>query len=173
MPSKTHYKKPVPYSYGLTLVELVVVLSISLIIFGSVSLVIDPLSLKQKGRDNKRLSDISTLDRAVNEFMLDNKKYPDTSGVLRKSTILPVNADALVTSNFGWIQADLSPYISKLPIDPENNETFFYSYIHDDTSYEINAQMEIFTEKMTTDGGNDNARYEVGNNLLLISPVSP
>ena len=130
----------------------------------------NPAERNKKARDGKRLSDISKIDRAISEFMLDKKRYPDTLNVLRFSNILPTGSISLNKSNNGWIYDNLSTYIPMLPTDPINDATYRYSYIRGSSGYELDAKFESMTEEMVNDGGNDNLMYEVGNNLNLISP---
>ncbi len=130
----------------------------------------NPIERNKQARDGKRISDISKIDRAISEFMLDKKYYPDTEGVLRLSTTLPDGSTSLNKSNKGWIFDNLSSYIPMLPADPINDATYRYSYIRGSNGYELNAKLESMTDEMVNDGGNDNLMYEVGNNLNLISP---
>jgi len=155
---------------GFTFVELTVIMALLLIITTIIVLFIRPDEQTKRARDEKRLSDISSIDRAINEFLLDNKRYPDQEDTLRQSNILPTGSPDLNKANLGWIYDDLSRYLSNLPTDPTNNAEYFYSYYHDSTGYEINARLESYTNNMSEDGGNDPSVYEVGNNLNLILP---
>ena len=154
---------------GLTLVELVFVMALFLIIITMVTVLINPTEQIRKGHDDKRISDILLLDRVIGEFLLDNKRYPDQSNIIRKSNVLPAGSSDLSSSNPGWIYENLSSYTEKLPVDPVNDENYFYSYIHDETGYEISTKFEYYKDKMEDDNGNDDLLYEVGTNLNLIS----
>jgi hypothetical protein len=57
-----------------------------------------------------------------------------------------------------------------MPIDPINDPTYYYSYFQNGSGYELNARLEFSPDLMQNDGGNDPDMYEIGNNLLLISP---
>jgi len=157
------------YQKGLTIVELVFVMALLIAIVTAVTVLIRPSDQIKKGRDDKRLSDILLLDRIMSEFLLDNKRYPDQSNIIRKSNVLPAGSSDLSSSNPGWIYENLSSYTEKLPIDPLNDEDYFYSYIHDDTGYEISVKLEYYKEKMENDNGNDDFSYEIGTNLNLFS----
>lgn len=172
MPLKTHSKNFSRYSNqrGFTLVEFIVSAAIVLILISLAVVSYNPIERNKKARDGKRLSDISKIDRAINEFVLDKKYYPDTDGVLRLSTALPVGSTSLNSSNKGWIFDNLSSYIPMLPTDPINDVTYHYSYIRGGTTYELNAKLESMTDVTADDGGNDDMMYEIGNNLNLISP---
>ena len=111
-----------------------------------------------RGRDEKRLSDLAALDRAINEYKLDNKGFPDAVDTTRYSNALPVgNAGPLAKSSDGWIDVDLTNYLVRLPVDPTNDDTYRYSYRHTQYSYEINAVLEYDTTAMLNDGGDDDA----------------
>ena len=60
---------------GLSLVELLVTISILMIVISSIFLLIHPDEQQAKSRDNKRMTDITTLDRAVSEYVLDHGNY--------------------------------------------------------------------------------------------------
>lgn len=172
MVPKTHSKKSLDFSKqgGFTLVELIAASTIALLLLTLTIVVYNPVERNKKARDGKRLSDISKIDRAISEFMLDKKYYPDTEGVLRFSDTLPSGSTSLNKSNKGWIFDNLSSYTSMLPTDPINDATYRYSYIRGSNGYELDAKLESMTDEMISDGGNDNLMYEVGNNLNLISP---
>jgi len=155
---------------GLTFVELMVAITISLVLFGVVMLYLNPKEMKEKARDVKRFSDLTKIERAINEYRMANGKYPGFAGVTVISTTLPPGATQLQSSSRGWINGDISAFMEMLPTDPINDLGCYYSYTHDDTSYELNARLEYYSDKMTGDGGNDPTAYEVGTNLLLMSP---
>jgi type II secretory pathway pseudopilin PulG len=155
---------------GYTLVELVTITALILVLFSVLLVNFDVFGNKKKARDVKRLSDMALLDRVISEYQVDNKVYPDMEGVLRISTVLPGGSSRLENTTSGWIDENLANYTSKLPVDPVNDGTYFYSYIHDNSGYELNARLEAETGQMQNDGGNDPALYETGSNLLLISP---
>jgi type II secretory pathway pseudopilin PulG len=174
MELKTHFsnlnKNLKNSSNGFTIIEIVLVTGLILLLATILIIYVHPIENKKKSRDLKRISDIETIDRSISEFVADKKRYPDLSNTLRQSTILPAGSSQLTGSNTGWIKENLSSYISMLPIDPINDATYHYYYIHDVDGYELNAKLEILTIEMVEDGGNDDVTYEIGNNLNLISP---
>lgn len=158
-------------SSALSLVEVVLSVGLLILLIATVTLNTNSRESRQKARDNVRLSDLQTLDRVINEYILTNGwVYPDTGNVLRQSTIIAGNASSPSVVNQGWILANFSPHTSSLPIDPVNDATYHYEFIHNGSSYELNARLEFLQDRMVSDGGNDPARYEIGNNLNLISP---
>lgn len=152
------------------ILELTVTIAIALVMLSAGILSLDIKSHQQKSRDSKRLSDMMYLDTAINSYRLDTGAYPDLDGIIRTSIVVPATETDPYLATGGWILEDLSGYISRLPVDPINDTTYFYSYIHDDNSYELNSVMEILIDQMENDGGNDPFSYELGNNLNLISP---
>lgn len=155
---------------GLSLIELTIAVSVLLVLAVSFFIIADPVGRKAETRDLKRISDIAVLDRVMSEFFLDNERYPDASDLLRTSTSLPTGGISLGNSNGGWILENVSTYTSHLPIDPLNDEIYFYSYYHESYTYELNARLEAQLDAAQNDGGNDPDVYEIGNYLELISP---
>ena len=153
-----------------TLLEIAIVTAVLLVLMGTVISLISPASSKGKARDNKRLSDVSTLDRAVNEYRLDYGQYPGQESVLYTSDTVPTGSPNIYSVVSGWIPVDLSDYIPKYPTDPVNDATYHYEYVHNTVGYEISTRLEQLTEEASSDGGNDPAKYEIGINLLLITP---
>ena len=157
-------------SNAFTLLEITIVTAVLLVLMGTAVSLISPASSKGKARDNKRLSDVSTLDRAVNEYKLDYGQYPGQESFLYTSDTLPAGSPNIYSAVSGWIPVDLSDYIPKYPADPVNDATYRYEYIQNTAGYEISTRLEQLTEEASSDGGNDPAKYELGINLLLISP---
>jgi hypothetical protein len=144
------------------MVLLLILVGVSIVLF-------KPADRRRQARDVARLTDITSLDRAINEYRIDKGDYPDNVGIERRSTSLPLgNTGPTVVCSDGWIDANLCEYISKLYVDPENDATYYYSYISTGTSYELNVTLEAEIDKMTTDGGNSDTKYELGNNKLLL-----
>lgn len=85
------------------------------------------------------------------------------------------------TDGTGWIPVNLSSIsagakLNSLPVDPINsiNGRLYYSYIPGVNSWELNSPMEAQSsatgdsgDKVSTDGGDDPTKLEIGNNLIL------
>lgn len=155
---------------GVTLVELVVVITVIIILTFTFIYLGNPLYNRSKSRDNKRIGDIQLLERIITEYRLDHGTYPDTENILRTSNTLPTGRTSLTNPRSGWIVADLIEYNPKLPVDPLNNDTYCYSYVHNNDQFELSVQLEVLTDEMTNDAGNDENKYEVGTNKTLITP---
>ena len=181
---------------GFTLIELLVVIAILAVLAVAVVLVLNPVQLIKQARDSTRISDLATLNSAIS-FYLADVSSPDlgictstNARVSASSTTATSSFVTAVTSSYvndrdvdstGWIDINFatttggSP-ISRLPIDPVNNGTNFYGYACDDTNkyYELNANMESTKyassgtgDVESTDGGDTESWYEVGNRLVL------
>lgn len=155
---------------GFTLFEMILVLAILALLFTISYKVMSPVTSRNKATDTKRISDISNLDRAINEYRLDAGNYPGTSDVLYLSNVIPAGSANVYSALSGWIPADLRGYLSKYPTDPVNDDTYRYKYTHNNSTYEISARLEQLLDEAGSDGGNDPQSYEIGSNLGLISP---
>jgi type II secretion system protein G len=91
---------------GFTLIELLVVIAIIGILASIIMVSLG--SARAKGRDAKRISDIRTIQLALEEYYNDNGTYPPTQAALYSGTISP-------------------GYIPTVPLDPKDNQTQ-YSY---------------------------------------------
>lgn len=160
MEPKTPYRNS--RQFGFSLIEILLVSVLLSLLIGGIITLGRPGEMQKRARDNKRLANLTTLERAVDEFVLDNGTYPAAEGVSYFST----DTGYVI----GWIEEDLTEYLPALPTDPVNDAEYFFTYYHDSSGYELNATLEFMEEKMSSDGGNDNTVYEVGNNLFLLSP---
>jgi len=180
-----------------TLIELLVVLALVAILSVVVILTLNPAELIKQARDSNRLSDLTTINTALNLFSADV-----TSGFMGTSTVVYVsipdnassacgslglpalptgyNYNCVPTANLrntdgtGWIPVNFqrissnSP-ISQLPIDPQNTtSTKYYTYVTGG-SWQLATKMESAKYQATTysSGGADPSIYTIGNNLSL------
>lgn len=159
---------------GFTLVELLVVIAIIAVLAGALLIAINPQSLIQKSRDSKRLQDIDSLVKALNLSLADSE-------IQLAATAQPRNSSAAgqAVDGTGWVsftipngKTGLSKYIPTLPTDPLNTDPYVYSFASTATDYEVDAVLEHADNvaKMTTDGGNDAARFEAGTSLTIMAP---
>jgi prepilin-type N-terminal cleavage/methylation domain-containing protein len=159
---------------GFTLVELLVVIAIIAVLAGAVLIAINPVAMMQKSRDAKRLSDLDQLVRAIHLGLVEGE-------VTLTAMAAPVTSagGGQAVSGGGWVRytvptgkTGLGKYLSTLPLDPLNTTTYVYSYQSSLTDFEIDAVLESAdnTAKMSTDGGNAPAAYEVGTSLTFMAP---
>ena len=162
-------QSPIKKSSGMTMIEILVSMAIMLLLILVTVLLTNPAELQARGRDQKRLSDIAVLDRAINEYNLDNASYPDAVDTTRYSNALPLNNTGPYENPAdGWIDINLTAYVTRLPTDPLNDNTYRYTYRHGAFGYELNAVLEEETDFMLNDGGNSNSFYELGNDLTIL-----
>lgn len=164
---------------GFTLVELLVVIAIIAVLAAVVVLVVNPVELTKRSRDAVRLSDLASLQQAINVVVQDSTLTP-----LQTYCTPPADATPPCTGTStdnggreidgsGWVKVDLSGQttinIPTLPIDPSNGATYKYSYFGNSTGYKLEATLESQQQssKMVNDGGDDNSVYEVGTDLSL------
>lgn len=158
-----------PNNSGYSLISVLVAFAIFLFLIGAVSLVVSPSEIRQRARDEKRLSDMATLENIINEYKIDNGRYPDDANMLRESTALPSgNIGPLFSVTDGWIDENFSAYVNRLPIDPDNNASYHYYYQHNGYTYELNARLEYYADYAENDGGNNPLLYELGDDLTIL-----
>ena len=156
---------------GFTLVELLVVIAIIAVLAGALLIAINPQSLIQKSRDSKRLQDLDSLVKALTISIVEGEVLLGDVSVKNSGT----GTRSLLGS--GWVEytipvgkTGLSKYIPTLPIDPLNTGSNVYYFASTPTNFEIDAVLEHADNatKMTTDGGEDAGRFEVGTSLSVI-----
>lgn len=167
---------------GFTLVELLVVIAIIAILAAVVVVIINPVELTQRGRDAARLSDLASLNNAINVAFQEVTATGSASEILCNGGAAPCpgrsneGTSPRSSNGTGWVKVNLTApkavSVPTLSADQLNNATYHYTYCSDGSAWEINAKLESQQQsgKMTTDGGDDPALYEVGSNLNLISP---
>ncbi len=164
---------------GFTLVELLVVIAIIAVLAAVVVLVVNPVELTKRSRDAVRLSDLASLQQAINVVVQDSTLTP-----LETYCTPPADAGTLPctdTSNVGsrdtdgtgWVKVNLSGQttisVPTLPVDPANGSTYKYTYWGNSTGYKLGVTLESQQQssKMVNDGGSDNNLYETGTDLNL------
>lgn len=164
---------------GFTLVELLVVIAIIAILAAVVVLIINPLELTRRGRDAARLSDLSNLQNAINVAVQESTGSGAVAVLCKTAGSYPCNGssntDTRVSDGTGWVKTDLSAQksvsVATLPIDPVNDTTYHYTYCANNDTWEIDTVLESDQQKgkMTSEGGNETDKYEVGSSLALIN----
>jgi len=95
------------FTKGFTLVELLIAISLIAILTGVLLAVLNPRGIQAKARDSQRISDLSKVKVALENYFSDNRAYP-------------VEAAWAYIDTGGTISAALKPnYINTLPKDPK------------------------------------------------------
>jgi prepilin-type N-terminal cleavage/methylation domain-containing protein len=172
---------------GFTLVELLVVIAIVAILAAIVVLIINPLELTRRGRDAARLTDLTSLQNAINVAVQESTGSASilcvggSAGAGCSGDSNPGTAANRNSNGTGWVKVNLSSQksvsVPTLPVDPVNDATYHYTYATNTPAageypdkWEINAILESdqYKPKMGTDGGDNTAVYEVGSDLVII-----
>ncbi|OGC46472.1 hypothetical protein A2V49_04320 [candidate division WWE3 bacterium RBG_19FT_COMBO_34_6] len=160
------------YKKGFTLIELLIVITVIGILAGILVMIINPREYQAQARDARRLNDILSVQTAIIDSLANGViSLTDTAGCADCSS----NIGTEEIDGSGWVKFNnikgrgLIDVISVLPIDPINNNTYYFSYYSDGNDFELNAVLEStrYQTNAQRDGGNDNDIYERGFNLNL------
>ena len=170
---------------GFTLIELLVVIAILAILAVTVVVVLNPAELLRQSRDATRLSDMSSINKAVGLYLADGLTWTTASHNCTVGTVSPMTGTCVTNiltnvTNTGWVDLAFSGMsigspLPRLPLDPTNDATYYYAFKRAaNTTYELDAKMESVkyatttaTQVVTKDGGNNATWYEVGSDLAL------
>jgi prepilin-type N-terminal cleavage/methylation domain-containing protein len=178
---------------GFTLIELLLVIGIVSILSVVVVLVINPANILKELRDSQRLSDLSTLTRALSiaetesslagtsmtiyNSLVDTTATTTAGTSCAYATAIPSGysyhcaASSTLTKvdGTGWLPANftgltLKPPLARLPVDPLNTSSSYYSFALVDGDWTIYAGLESlkYQDKAQTDGGVSSCIYEQG-----------
>jgi len=127
----THKKTCLPKRQGFTLIELLVVIAIIGLL--STLAVVALNNARSKSRDAKRVSDIKSIQTALELFFADKSTYPVTAdfislGTTGYTTLSYISA----VSNVGFSDAPAGTvYMGKVPTNPTPAATIFATYSYD------------------------------------------
>lgn len=168
-----------PPQKGFTLIELLVVIAIVAVIASVVVILVNPLEIMRKSRDTTRLQDLSGIMKSVQLGLQDNTG--SGQAFLCHNTTAPCTGvsnavgDMRMNDGTGWVKVNLAALtnvsVVTLPVDPVNDNTYFYTYQSDGTDYEFDMVLESAANqsKMENDGGDNPAVYEIGSSLTVIN----
>lgn len=129
-----------PAESGFTLIELIVVIGIIAILSSMLIAIINPVSQFEKARDAQRKSDLTQIQKELEQYYQDTGHYPSSTNTFQ---IIGINGG---TISFGTSNTSNWPYANQLPQDPNVNSRT-YVYYSTGQSYWLYASLER--------GGND------------------
>lgn len=94
---------------GFTLIELLIVIAIIGLL--ATLAIISLTTAQRKARDTKRIADMKSIQTAVELYFSDNSSYP-------------------APADWAALQTALAPYISQVPVDPNNSSGTQYIYAY-------------------------------------------
>ncbi len=172
-----------------TLVELMIVIAILAILSAIVIFALNPARLFDNFRDSRRVTDISSINKAIVFMESWNQSgitygtstnvyisLPDSSSTCSSYVLptLPTGYNYYCsnpttyknTDGTGWIPINFTVegsnrYLSSLPIDPVNNNSFFYTY-YSGGSYELTAILSNPNKNSINDEGSLTSTFEIG-----------
>lgn len=140
---------------GFTLVELLVVVAIIGLMAGIATVSVN--SVRQKGRDARRVADIKQIQNALELHYSDAGQYPanPTGGSKLGDRTTAGAKSAQVLSSSGWEETltGATSYMTGVPKDPSSNGAFVYTYAVDADAtkdYTITFQLESGTGSFTS-----------------------
>ena len=113
---KDNNRRRVKKSWGFTLIEMLVVLSILGVIAAVLFSAINPFAHLSKSNDARRKSDLEAMQHALELYYQDNSRYPASSADFK----LYINNVTLAWGT-AW-----QPYIRALPKDPLLTNSYVY-----------------------------------------------
>lgn len=124
---------------GFTLTELLVVVVIIVVLGIAILIGINPMAQIFKGYDARRKSDLNKIKIALENYYADKDCYP----------VFPLDA---VEKPTYFCESDfLSPYLAKMPCDPNSKKPYTVATFPDQTScpqqYAVYAQIYSFFDK--------------------------
>lgn len=166
------------FKKGVTLIELLIVIGIISVLAVVMVTLINPVESGRKSRDANRISDISTIKRAIDLALADKQEFLNTGSFYLGSTTDVTNIDG---GNF-----NISKYLPAIPQDPSYSSggsvnvvdngcnystipknTMTYELLTDsvNNTYVLRTRFESKSNcsVMQQDGNNTSNYYELGN----------
>jgi len=132
----TVHNKTMHTQRGFTLAELLVSIGVMAILSGLVLAVVNPFDQFQKANDARRKSDLAQVQRALEQYYQDNRRYPARSGAYQ---LLDVNA---ITVPWGGTSDAWRIYMPVVPKDPSQQRSYAYYVRADGQAYWLYASLE-------------------------------
>ena len=116
---------------GFTLIELLIVIAVIGVLAIGIISIVKPVAQFQKANDARRKSDLSQIQKAIEQYYQDIGSYPPNSADYR---IIGLGGNVV-----GW-GAQWLPYIGNLPADPSTSKK--YVYVSTGQTYYIYASLD-------------------------------
>ncbi len=172
---------------GFTIIELLLVLGITAMLFAAIVVFLNPAELLRQARDSTRISDMANLKNAVGLYLsqVDNPSLASSSAPYTTCFQTATTSDCSYAFGAsytnvavsqgkkndasGWLPMNFTLItsgvpIGRLPIDPVNDATHFYAYAATSTNFAyklVAASME--SAKYGTGGAHDVVSRDGGN----------
>lgn len=120
---------------GFTLLELLIVIGILAVLATITVLVINPNEMLKKSRTSQRLTELKTIEKALQQYAFDNGGYPTSGGAWRSECAV---WGGYASNNV--IPGLVPTYLAKFPADPKMDKvanTSCYVYQSNGTDYKI------------------------------------
>ena len=184
---------------GFTIIEIFISLAILGLLSGVALFITNPTVINNEVNDHKRVSDVRNIAKAIDYLdavsvgtvELGNPKVvylslPDNTSATCSSYSLPAlpsgytyscknSVDYKKNDGNGWIpitlqEVDNSLLLSAVPVDPVNNELYYYSYFPG-SLFEITTLLTKARDISINDGGLSPTLYEVGGTDRMATPI--
>ena len=181
---------------GFTLIELLIVIAIIAILSVVVILALNPAELLRQARDSNRLSDMDTLNRALNLFVTDSLSGSLGSTALTYLSLSDPSATSTAgtdcsnlgfstgyfhcaasstlkkTDGTGWLPVNFSSIslgspLSHLPVDPVNTSSTHLFYSYFPGSSAFKLASVPESSKYASQAAQNPQSFQSGNNLAL------
>lgn len=106
---------------GFTLIELLISVLIIGILTSIILVVINPAQIRGRARDGQRISELKTIQVALEQYYLTNRSYPSS---ITSSTSWSTSAFILINGSTDRLSTSLIPtFVSKVPVDPSGGSS--------------------------------------------------
>lgn len=157
---------------GFTLIELLLAIGVFSIMAVVLLNLINPAKRIGMARDAVRKNDLKALERAIEAYWVENgSTLPGNPGATYFSNTNSTSTPQDATGN-GWIDANMSTQMKTLPVDPINDDNYFYGYVRDNSAPNSNkfllyTPMEADLDAAKNDG-RPNDVFETGTDFTSV-----
>ncbi len=114
---------------GLTLMELLLVISLAAMIILALLILINPKKQFEKAQDGRRKKEITQLAKSVEEFYNDNERYPDSTEICYSAEETDGETCSCYICGGESASPSFDPYLRPLPCDPRHpTQSYLYQY---------------------------------------------